>query len=83
MKDIEFGHVQLKLNRIMDANNISVSKLAYRSEMQRTQLKAYRDNKVARVDLAVLARLCYALDCKLEDLMEYMPPKKTEPPDSS
>lgn len=76
MKDIEFGHIHLKLDKLMEENNISVNKLAFRSEMQRTQLKAYRDNKVARVDLAVLARLCYALDCKLEDLIEYIPPEE-------
>ena len=74
MKDIEFGTVHLKLNDIMAENNISVNKLAFRAEMQRTQLKAYRDNKVQRIDLAVIARLCYALDCDIPDLVEYIPP---------
>lgn len=74
MKDIEFGTVRLKLNDIMAENNISVNKLAFRAEMQRTQLKAYRDNKVQRIDLAVIARLCYALDCDIPDLVEYVPP---------
>lgn len=74
MKDIEFGTVRLKLNDIMTENNISVNKLAFRAEMQRTQLKAYRDNKVQRIDLAVIARLCYALDCDIPDLVEYVPP---------
>lgn len=74
MKDIEFGTVRLKLNDIMAENNISVNKLAFRAEMQRTQLKAYRDNKVQRIDLAVIARLCYALDCDIPDLVEYIPP---------
>lgn len=74
MKDIEFGTVRLKLNDIMTENNISVNKLAFREEMQRTQLKAYRDNKVQRIDLAVIARLCYALDCDIPDLVEYVPP---------
>lgn len=75
MKDIEFGRINIKLGEIMKQQNISVNKLAFRSEMQRTQLKAYRDNEVQRVDLAVLARLCYALDCELSDLIEYIPPQ--------
>lgn len=75
MKDIEFGRINIKLGEIMRQQNISVNKLAFRSEMQRTQLKAYRDNEVQRVDLAVLARLCYALDCELSDLIEYIPPQ--------
>lgn len=76
MVDIEFGSIRLKLNEVMEKQNISINKLAFRSEMQRTQLKAYRDNKIQRVDLAVLARLCFALDCDLYDLIEYIPPKK-------
>lgn len=76
MKDIEFGTVRLKLNDIMAENNISINKLAFRAEMQRTQLKAYRDNKVQRIDLAVIARLCYALDCDIPDLVEYVPPEE-------
>ena len=75
MKDIEYGYVKLKLDELMTKQNISINKLAFRSEMQRTQLKAYIDNKVQRVDLAVLARLCFALDCDLTDLIEYVPPQ--------
>lgn len=43
--------------------------------MQRTQLKKYKDNDVQRLDIAVLSRLCYALDCDLNDLLEYIPPE--------
>lgn len=56
-------------------HNISISKLSYRAEMQRTQLKKYKDNDVQRLDIAVLSRLCYALDCDLNDLLEYIPPE--------
>lgn len=75
MVDIEFGSIRLKLDEVMKKQNISINKLAFRSEMQRTQLKAYRDNKIQRVDLSVLARLCFALDCDLYDLIEYIPPE--------
>ena len=75
MIDIEFGSIRLKLDEVMKKQNISINKLAFRSEMQRTQLKAYRDNKIQRVDLSVLARLCFALDCDLHDLIEYIPPE--------
>lgn len=77
MKDIEFGKVNIKLDEVMKKQNISINKLAFRSEMQRTQLKAYKDNNIQRVDLSVLARLCFALDCDLYDLLEYTPPQST------
>ena len=78
MIDINYGHVHLKLETLMKEQNISINKLAFRAEMQRTQLKAYMKNEVQRVDIAVLARLCYALECSLTDLMEYIPPQKEQ-----
>ncbi len=75
MIDVDYGHIRLKLAELMKKQNVSISKLAYRAEMQRTQLKAYMRQDVVRVDLAVLSRLCYALQCDLSDLIEYVPPK--------
>lgn len=72
MKDVDYGYVRLKLKDVMEEQEISINKLACRAEMQRTQLKAYMNNEIQRVDLAVMARLCYVLDCKLSDLIEYV-----------
>lgn len=77
MNDLEFGTIRLHLDELMKERNISISKLSYRAEMQRTQLKKYKDNDVQRLDIAVLSRLCYALDCDLNDLLEYIPPEKS------
>lgn len=74
MIDVEYGHIHIKLAELMAEQNISINKLAFRSEMQRTQLKAYIRNDVQRLDISVLARLCYALECNLEDIVEYIPP---------
>ena len=45
MNDLEFGTIKLHLKEIMEEQQISLSKLSYRAEMQRTQLKHYYDNK--------------------------------------
>ena len=74
MIDVDYGKIQIKLGELMAEQNISINKLAFRSEMQRTQLKAYIHNDIQRLDIAVLARLCYALQCKVEDIVEYIPP---------
>jgi putative transcriptional regulator len=74
MVDVDYGQIRIKLAEFMEEQNISINKLAFRAEMQRTQLKAYMKEDVQRVDLAVLSRLCYALECNLEDLIEYVPP---------
>ena len=51
---------------------------AHRAEMQRTQLNQFCKGTVTRLDTAVLARLCCALNCKIEDLLEYVPPENKE-----
>ena len=76
MDDIEFGTIRIHLKEIMESRNISINKLSFRAEMQRTQLKKYCRNEVQRLDIAVLTRLCYALNCDLHDLIEYIPPHK-------
>ncbi len=74
MNDLEFGTVKIHLEGLMKKRNISINKLSFRAEMQRTQLKKYCKNEVQRLDIAVLSRLCYALECDLHDLIEYIPP---------
>lgn len=76
MINVDYGHIHIKLDKIMKEQNISINKLAFRAEMQRTQLKAYINNDVQRLDISVLSRLCYALECSLEDLIEYVPSEK-------
>lgn len=75
MRDIDFGEIRIKLEAIRKAQDISINKLACRAEMQRSQVRSYCNNTVQRLDTAVLARLCYALDCDITDIIEYIPPK--------
>lgn len=78
MNDLEFEMIKLHLKERMEVSGISLSKLSFRAEMQRTQLKKYYDNEIQRLDMAVLSRLCFALKCDLSDLLEYIPPKEEE-----
>lgn len=73
MQEQGFGRIQIKLLDLIEARGISKNKLAHKAEMNRSQLNQYCNNAVARVDLAVVARLCTALDCKIEDILEFIP----------
>lgn len=76
MQDVDYGYVKLNLDKIMKEQNISINKPAFRAEMQRSQLKAYMRNDIQRLDMSILARLCYSLDCSLDELVEYIPPNQ-------
>ena len=69
----DYGEIRMHLKEILEERNISLNQLSFRAEMQRTQLRNYRDNKIQRLDIDILKRLCYVLDCDLHDLIEYIP----------
>lgn len=74
----ECGDIKIHLDEIIKRRGISLNQLSFRAEMQRTQLRNYRDNKIQRLDIDILKRLCYVLDCDLTELIEYIPPKGNE-----
>lgn len=78
MNEQDFGYIKIKVNELIEAKGISKNKLAHRAEMQRTQLNQYCNNEITRLDTAVLARLCTALDCKIEDILEFVPSDENE-----
>ena len=78
MEELAYGSIRIKLGELIEEKGISKNKLAHRAEMQRTQLNQYCKNQVTRLDTYVLARICAALDCKIEDLLEYIPPEDVE-----
>lgn len=74
--NINHGRIQVHLKALLDKNGMSKNKLAHRAEMQWRQIARYYDNEVTRLDTDVLARLCYALNCTLDELITYEPPKE-------
>ena len=74
----QYGTVKIKVDALIKEAGISKNKLCQRAEMQRTQLNNYCKNEITRLDIDVLARLCTVLDCKIEDILEFVPPQDGE-----
>ena len=68
----DFGRVIFKIDEVLEEKKISKNKLEKEANLQRTQLNSYCNNKVKRLDLVTIAKICYVLDCEIEDIMEYM-----------
>ena len=73
-----YGTIRIKLDALIKESGISKNKLSHRAEMQRTQINHYCNNTITRLDIDVLARICAVLDCKISDLLEYIPPECEE-----
>lgn len=73
MTDQDHGKIKIKIADVMKEKQISKTKLSYLVFLQLRQLNNLINEKAARVDFDVLARICNALDCKIEDILEYVP----------
>lgn len=70
------GKVYFTLDEYRKSKGISKNQICINANVQRTQLQNYCMNKVARIDLFVLARICNYLECEIGDIMKYEPPEK-------
>lgn len=71
----EYGTVRIKLNELIAQAGISKNKLSHKAEMQRSQINNYCNNRITRLNIDVLARICTVLNCSISDLLEFVPPQ--------
>lgn len=74
----DHGRIKIKIGEVLKERNMSKTQLTYLAFVQRGQLKRLMDGEAARVDFDVLARICHALDCRIEDILEYVPANQAE-----
>lgn len=67
------GKVVITLDEYREAHGFSKNEIVVHANIQRTQLMNYCRNKVSRVDLGVLARICHYMQCDISDIMKYVP----------
>ena len=71
MQEIEYGTINCKLDDYLNKRNITTYELSTKSNIRFQTIKNLRENISTRIDFGVLAKLCFTLDCKVEDLIEY------------
>ena len=68
-----YGHVELRQKEVMDERGISRNQLAKLIDARFEVVGKWCKGEVEKMDLDILARICYALDCTTEDLIRYVP----------
>lgn len=63
--------IYIDIEDLLKKKNISKNKLCQNCGLQRTQLNNYCKNKVTRIDLGILAKICEYLDCTPNDLLKF------------
>lgn len=70
----ETGSVRVKVDELLAAGGITRSKLARMVGADYRVVVRLCGGEAERVDLDLLSRICYALECDLPDILEYVPP---------
>lgn len=66
-----YGEISLKIKKVMDSKNISVSKMSRISGMKFEVVQNYYNNNIHIYNGYILAKFCYYLDCAVSDLIVY------------
>lgn len=73
----EYGRVKVKLAEVMQKRSITRNRLRSLIGVKYDVItRYYKGVDIEMVDLDFLAKACFALDCKIEDLLEYRAPEK-------
>lgn len=62
--------IKFLIDDVLSEKNLSKNWLEENAKLQRSQLNSYANNKVKRIDLDVLARICIALNVEVGDIMK-------------
>lgn len=70
-----YGKIEIKLRSLMDQYGLSIYRMSQLTSLKHSTIKSYYNNcPITRVDLDVLSKMCYVLNCKIEDILEYKYP---------
>ena len=64
------NEIKFLIDDVLIEKNLSKNWLEENAKLQRSQLNSYANNKVKRIDLDVLARMCIALNVEAGDIMK-------------
>ena len=70
--------IKVILSRYLGEVRIKQAELSRLSGVNKNTLSALYNDEIKRIDLEVLNKICYSLNCKLTDILEYTPDKPSE-----
>ena len=71
VKLLDYGKIEVHLKEILDAKGFTRNYLSTATNTRFEVISKWYENDVERMDLDVLARICYVLECKPEDILKY------------
>ena len=67
----EYGKIEIHLKDLLDSKGITRNYLAKAANTRFEVINKWYNNNVEKLDLDVLARICYVLDCSPDKIIKY------------
>ena len=67
----DYGKLEITLKEVLDKKNISRNKLCTMIAVNYDLVNRYYNNRVIRIDIDIIARMRFALDCDVSDILKY------------
>ena len=67
----DYGKITVHIKEIMDSKGIIRNYLAKASNTRFEVINKWYNGQVEKMDLDILARICYVLDCSPADIIKY------------
>lgn len=66
-----YGNIRINLKNILEDKKISRNKLCNMIGANYDLITRYYNNSVSRIDLDIIARICFVLNCSISDIIVY------------
>lgn len=68
----ENGYYLFKLNSLLGEKKVTKNSCIVKKEIDFNSMQRLVKGTLTRIDLTIIAKLCNELDCKIEDILEYV-----------
>ncbi len=67
----DYGKIVLTVDKVLKRKKINIYRLSRLTGISWGVIQKYKEGNLYRVDLDLLSRMCFALNCQLEELIHY------------
>lgn len=68
---LNYGKIEVRLKEVLDAKGFTRNYLSKSTNTRFEVINRWYSGNVEKMDLDILARICYVFDCKPEDIIKY------------
>jgi len=70
----EYGRVIISLKPLMEDRKVTRNRLAKLIDVRFEVVNRLYEGAITRLDMDILAKICFVLDCEVGDILRYEPP---------